>query len=413
MKTILITAYAINPYKGSEDGTGWNLVTQIARFNNAIAITRENNKPAIEKFLEANKENTVFQNLQFQYFDLPYWMRFWKKGERGAMLYFYLWQMFMPLFIVSKKLKFDIVHNLNFHNDWTPSFLWILGKPFVWGPIGHHPNIPKEYVLVPYGRKNYIKSQILWLMKNIFWKLDPFLRLTLWKADKIICINSGVEKIHKINPQKSVRMAAVGCNPALNQPKKEEHSKFIFLSVGRLVSLKGFDITIRAFRQFYLGLDSKSKNLVQLQIVGQGPLKNWIKKEIEKLDLQDVVVLHEWVEQSKMHEIYQTASVFFYPSHEGAGMVVPEALSHGLPVVCFDNEGPGEFVDSTCSLKVAYSKYDKTIHEFADILEKIFEDKKLYEHLSDGALRKFESTFSWHRKGEFFKSIYENINLSL
>ncbi|MFT5278572.1 MAG: hypothetical protein ACI9P8_000199, partial [Bacteroidia bacterium] len=25
MKTSLITAYAVNPYHGSEDGTGWNI----------------------------------------------------------------------------------------------------------------------------------------------------------------------------------------------------------------------------------------------------------------------------------------------------------------------------------------------------------------------------------------------------
>ena len=39
-KTILATAYAINPYKGSEDGMGWNFVLQIAKFNRVIALTR-------------------------------------------------------------------------------------------------------------------------------------------------------------------------------------------------------------------------------------------------------------------------------------------------------------------------------------------------------------------------------------
>ena len=41
---ILITAYAVNPYKGSEDGTGWNMIQEIAKYNNVIAITRKNNR---------------------------------------------------------------------------------------------------------------------------------------------------------------------------------------------------------------------------------------------------------------------------------------------------------------------------------------------------------------------------------
>ena len=41
-------------------------------------------------------------------------------------------------------------YNLNFHNDWTPTFLWVFKKPLVWGPVGHHPKVPKEYILPVY-----------------------------------------------------------------------------------------------------------------------------------------------------------------------------------------------------------------------------------------------------------------------
>ena len=71
MKTILATAYAINPFKGSEDGMGWNFVMQIARFNKVIAITRENNRPHIEKYISENPD-ILYANVQFLYFDLPY-----------------------------------------------------------------------------------------------------------------------------------------------------------------------------------------------------------------------------------------------------------------------------------------------------------------------------------------------------
>jgi hypothetical protein len=170
MKTILATAYAINPYKGSEDGMGWNFILQIARFQNVIAITRENNKAYIDKYMEEHP-HADYSKIQFLYFDLPYWMRFWKKGSRGAMLYYLLWQKAIIPFIKKQALHFDIVHNLNFHNDWTPSYLWKLNKPFVWGPIGHHPLIPKQY-LQAYAFKHVIKDRLTWLVKKYFWNIS-------------------------------------------------------------------------------------------------------------------------------------------------------------------------------------------------------------------------------------------------
>ncbi|MBK8444254.1 MAG: hypothetical protein IPL35_12920 [Sphingobacteriales bacterium] len=80
MKRILVSAYAINPYKGSEDGMGWNFVLQIARFHKVFAITRENNRIHIEKYQQENP-NDDYQNIQFLYYDLPYWLRFWKKAD--------------------------------------------------------------------------------------------------------------------------------------------------------------------------------------------------------------------------------------------------------------------------------------------------------------------------------------------
>ena len=409
MKTILATAYAVNPYKGSEDGTGWNLVGQIARHNKVIVVTRENNRPFIEKYLNEHTEVVQNINATFLYFDLPYWMRFWKKGERGAMLYFYLWQLFMPLFVYRSGVKFDIAHNLNFHNDWTPTFLWGLGKPLVWGPVGHHPNTPKEYVVKPYGKKEYFKSSCLWLLKNMFWNLDPFLQIGLLKADKVICMNSGVEKVHFIIPDKVVRMPAVSAAAPLNNTKINADGKFVILSVGRLVPMKGFDITIAAFAEFYKMLTEEQKNTVQLKIVGKGPLLEKVRSDIFKLGIENAVDLCEWVEKEKMDEIYRQASLFFFPSHEGAGMVVPEALAYGLPVLCFDNEGPGEFIDSSCGMKIPYSSYNESISAFALLLKKMVDDKFFYEELSAGALRKFTSSFDWNVKGEVLKTIYDNL----
>lgn len=191
MKTILVTAYAVNPYKGSEDGMGWNFILQIAKHNNVIAVTRKNNKAHIEQYLSENKllRNDLC-DLRFLYFDWPQQLLFWKKGPFLSLVYFYCWQLSVAICIRRKSLQFDVSHNLNFHNDWTPTFLWLCGKPLVWGPVGHHPKIPRKFLLPVYGIKEYAKDRFTWLLKKIFWTFDPFLFISKKTAKKILCMNN-------------------------------------------------------------------------------------------------------------------------------------------------------------------------------------------------------------------------------
>ncbi|MFT5878385.1 MAG: NAD(P)-dependent dehydrogenase (short-subunit alcohol dehydrogenase family), partial [Dokdonia sp.] len=71
-KTILVSAYAVNPFKGSEDGTGWNISKQLAKEYKVVIVTRNNNRPEIERYLAENTES-VFDNMTFLYHDLPKW----------------------------------------------------------------------------------------------------------------------------------------------------------------------------------------------------------------------------------------------------------------------------------------------------------------------------------------------------
>ncbi len=406
MKTILASVYAVNPFKGSEDGTGWNLILQIARFNKIIAVTRKNNQPHIEKYLRENKIAEA-ANMQFEYYDLPYWMRFWKRGSRGALLYYYLWQIGLPGFVKKRKLQFDITHNLNFHNDWTPSFLWRLRKPFVWGPIGHHPQIPKLFILPVYGRRKWLADTMRWKAKIFFWNADPFLKQTKKRAFKILAINSDVNKELHVSESKMVLMPAVATND-MQLPKVQDES-FHIISVGRFVALKGFDVTINAFAKFLYSLPVEKRGLVKLTLVGDGPELAFMKTLITSLKIENYTEIIAWIQRDALKELYSQSRVFFFPSHEGAGMVVPEALSCGLPVLCFDNAGPGEFIDEHSGIKIPYRTYDQVVQQFADSLKFLFDKPILLERLSDGARKQFENAFQWDKKGDVLRNIYDEI----
>lgn len=408
MKTILVSAYAVNPYHGSEDGMGWNFINQIARFNKVIAVTRENTKPPIERFMKENP-SSVYKNIKFVYYDLPYWMRFWKKGARGALLYYYLWQFFIPAFIRKKKLQFDIVHNLNFHNDWTPSRLWLLNKPFVWGPIGHHPRIPTNYILHVYGRWSYIIESIKWMTKKFFWNVDPLLKQTLQHADAVLAMNTSVANVLPLKNKNVVIMPSVSCeqnNWDANKPK----NYFTVLSAGRFVPLKGFDITIKSFARFYCGLTESEKSKTKLVLVGDGPYKSYLQQLAADLKIWQSVEFVPWINREDLKQIYAESSVFLFPSHEGAGMVVAEALSNGLPILCFDNYGPGEFVDKNCGIKIPYTRYNDSITRFAQALDNLHSNPFHLRELSKAAHDKFNREFDWNVKGELLRDVYNRVH---
>lgn len=392
-----MTAYAANPYKGSEDGSGWNIIRHVAEHVDVVAITRENNRPHIEKYMAENRiPATAGRQLQFEYFDLPYWMRFWKKGGRGAMFYHYLWHIGLLFFILKKGIRFDIAHHLNFHNDWTPSFLWLLGKPLVWGPIGHHHKIPAEF-LKPYGFKAWLNDRLLWVLKKAFWTLDPFLKITKWSSGKILCMNSSVDEVLHIPNDKHLFIPPTATEepPSLNL----ETDDFRVISVGRFVPLKGFDVTVRSFARFYHRQPAVVQRKLKLTLIGKGPEEQRLRRMIKAEKLPEgMVEIVPWIERSELPNYYASSKAFFFPSHEGAGMVVVEALSYGLPVVCFKNYGPGEFTDDGCAIRVPYSSYEACLNQFAEGLESLYYDEKLRKTMGKNAKQRYRSLYTYPSK---------------
>ncbi len=225
------------------------------------------------------------------------------------MLYFYLWQFFIVGFIKKTNLKFDIAHNLNFHTDSIPTFLWRLGKPVIWGPVGHHPKVPSGY----YNRSNTtvvdrFKNWGIYVLKTILWNIDPFMKIAKKKVDKVICINGEVEEVLNLSKEKIVRFFSVGVSSI--HPCNIEKKKFSVLSVGRIVSLKGFDITVKSFKLFLDKLTVDEKQSVELILVGKGNSVKWIEQFISENGLEENIKLINWVEQKELKAYYANSSVF-------------------------------------------------------------------------------------------------------
>jgi glycosyltransferase involved in cell wall biosynthesis len=102
-----------------------------------------------------------------------------------------------------------------------------------------------------------------------------------------------------------------------------------FVTGGRLVPYKRFDLTINAFNK--LGLP--------LKIYGTGPME----KELRAMAHQNIEFLGR-VPDDKMNELYGRALAFINPQEEDFGITVLEAMAAGRPVIAYAAGGALETV---------------------------------------------------------------------
>jgi glycosyltransferase involved in cell wall biosynthesis len=116
-----------------------------------------------------------------------------------------------------------------------------------------------------------------------------------------------------INPPVDIKSFSVS-----NEPKK------YFLSGGRLVSYKRFDIIVDAFTK--LGLP--------LKIFGVGPMMHDLKKRSGK----NVEFLGR-VSNVEKAKVYQDAIAFIHPQEEDFGITPIESMASGRPVIAYRRGG--------------------------------------------------------------------------
>ncbi len=152
----------------------------------------------------------------------------------------------------------------------------------------------------------------------------------LRKLDKtIVLCEHDAESYHNYD---SEFKPAVIYNPLTLVPgeRSEGNSKH-FLAVGRFSRLhKGFDLLIDAFHLF-----AKKDKEWMLDIVGEGPEEEMLRKKIAEYNLNQRIILHPFTHH--IQDYYSKAQIYILSSRwEGFGLVLVEAMAHGLPIVSSD-----------------------------------------------------------------------------
>ncbi|WP_175987576.1 glycosyltransferase family 1 protein [Bacillus sp. Marseille-Q1617] len=165
---------------------------------------------------------------------------------------------------------------------------------------------------------------------------------------------------------------------------KELNEKFTLLYVGRLAPEKDLE-TLTKIIKF---LPFAVKNAVQWVIVGDGPLKKEMERELKAED----VTFTGYLNGEALAEVYASSDLFVFPSaSETFGNVVLEAFASGLPAVVADKGGVTAIVEDG---KDGWIAKAHQYESFLEAIEVITGNGELHKFMSRQARWKAEQ-LSW------------------
>lgn len=226
------------------------------------------------------------------------------------------------------------------------------------------------------------------------------------RADMIIAVSNSVKKFleKKVTPNKHkiivIPNAIEMVIDKLPEKKPNKSRELMVGTIGALVPRKGQIYLIRAFAKVALSLPK-----ARMEIIGEGPERVRLQKEINALDLESKVQLLG--EQRKPEKFSARWDLFVLPSlSEVFGIVILEAFEAGLPVVASSVGGVPEIIkNGESGVLVPPSDVDR----LAKAISWLLSEKADRQRLARAGFETLKKRFDWSKIIEEIENKYQKL----
>ena len=395
MVNYLISAYSVNPYKGSEDSIGWNWVLQYEKNykegDRIILLTKKFNEKDTRRGL---KEFNI-QHVELVIVDVPNALN-WFREKHSAFhhMYYILWQHWAWLWVKHSGIHFDVIHHVTMNDYRIPSELYkAKGAKVIWGPMGGAQVTPRP--LKVYEKNQLVASFREFVNKSCSW--NPFYKKALRSYYKIYCINNETQKqISRIVGKDVPLMPELALRDEYkNLPIRKGNNDILkIVFVGRLIGKKGIAFLVDA-----LSLMPTDMNW-ELLIFGDGDDHALIEKQIADSGIGKNVKLMGNRPLNQIAEAYQQADVFVLPSlRETSGNVLLEAMAYAVPIVAFGTSFCRLLKEVDCGVFVNTDQALEGIKEdWCKAIVTLGQDKELAKQMGLNGYKYVNSKLTWDEK---------------
>ena len=403
---ILMIAYACRPGEVSERQVGWYWSKLIQTNHKVTVLTRESHRPYIEKWIEEGREAGPFP--EFIYYDLPYCLSWYKKGERGVYLYYALWMLLATLRCrwINRSGRWQITHFLTFGTVLWPQFGFLMNTPYVLGPVGGGERIPvslrKSFNIT--GQVKIIARrvvQLLMLFNPIFWA-------NLCRASHVFARTG--ETLDMI-PERFRSKTSLLLETAIlsemipNNPPTRSNEVLQIVSVGRLITSKFNPLFLEVLAEF----KSTWQRPFHVTVVGDGPERLRLEALRDRLGLEEVEFVGAKTNE-QVHEVLRSADIYFSTTmKEGGTWAFFEAVANYLPIVCLKVNGPDMIVGDECGIKIQPDSIDSARDGLMQGLIDLAENPVLRSDFADKAISHLKANFTWQHVSAVVENCYNTI----
>ncbi|MCD6557851.1 MAG: glycosyltransferase [Candidatus Aenigmarchaeota archaeon] len=266
------------------------------------------------------------------------------------------------------KTDFDVIH---VHTPFTLGITGLLLAKSKRIPIiGTFHTLISEYTkyLVKIEKLEEIGKKTAWAFTSWFYNNCDII-IVPTKEIKRVAIKNGLKKPIKILPT-GIRLTRKKYDKRRLKKKYKLDDKTVLLHVGRVCKEKNIDFIIKSMKYVPEG--------IILIITSDGPAKKELEKMVKEEALSEKVVFTGYLSNKKLDEIYGLSDIFLMASEtDTQGLVLLEALQHGLPLVVTKAPVISDFVKKNKVGLVSRRNHK----EFADKIIKLSKDKRLYNQL--------------------------------
>ncbi|MCD8155626.1 MAG: glycosyltransferase [Clostridiales bacterium] len=400
-KKIFVSAYACEPGKGSEIGVGWHWVLEMSKYYELWVMTRANNQEPIEAYILTHPDDN--RNIHWVYYDLPDWVKRFKKGMRGVRIYYTLWQYGSNQLVkgTMQQNNIQIYHLLTYGNA-----LWHVSKYgqkhfFVWGPTGGVDTIPSEY-----SRKYSFRNRMVEFARRTVVAMLPInigFQNRCKNADLILC--KATSTIQAISPRyrhKACIFTDVATDLTLEKYSQNFSSGIVeYLVIGKLDAWRGFDLLIEAFSEAV-----KHNDNIHLTIMGKGSDQKRLETLIHTLNMKTYVSMIGEVSMSEYRQYMINSDVIVNPClKEGAVTVSFDAMSYGKPFICLDTGGYTRYFMNDYAIVLPRTSRNETVHNLTKAVLQTA-DSQERRRLSSAIVKEADKV-SWQTKGEQIRDVID------
>jgi lipopolysaccharide/colanic/teichoic acid biosynthesis glycosyltransferase/glycosyltransferase involved in cell wall biosynthesis len=404
---ILMCAYYCSPAKGSDWRVGFGRVLAAASRFQVFVLTGEHSRADIEEYCRIYGE---IPNVRFFYVDSGGggWLSRIPKSFLYVNPFQYAdWQ--RRALALARELhgqyRFDLVHHVTLVGYRQPGCLYKLGVPFIWGPIGGTQDFPFRF-LPGAGFRGAIQEGARSLVNAVQIRYSRKVRQAMRHAAVVLAANSECERaIRKHYGRNAVLLLETGIDAVRPKSARDPGEELRVLWSGDLSAHKALHLLFRALSSI------REQVRFSVRILGTGARLERLRAEARRLGIDEVCEFTGFLPLDRAMAQSEWADVFVFTSlRDTSGNVMLEAMSRGVPVICFDHQGAHDIVTDTSGIRIPLTSPAAAVQELARAIKTVADDRPLLSSLGAGALRRAED-YLWSNNNEQMGAIYEKVLL--